>query len=180
MVEYRLAKARVAGSNPVSCSQRDRKKSHPMDGSFFYVRALPGSNGSNLYAPLRSSQSNVPRTFCDVSCSQRDRKRVIRWMALFSMFKPCRARTVRMSPLRSGRRRRTSPGRSATSRAFSYNNIQCGCPFFVKKSFTSGVYYKKLLEKICTLSKKSLEKVYILSKSRLKKFVISYITPLKK
>ncbi|MGH2311221.1 hypothetical protein ACQ10P_15475, partial [Enterococcus faecalis] len=52
--------------------------------------------------------------------------------------------------------------------------------FFVKKSFTSGVYYKKLLEKVCTLSKKSLEKVYILSKSRLKKFVISYITPLKK
>ena len=56
MVEYRLAKARVAGSNPVSCSQRDRKKSHPMDGSFFYVRALPGSNGSNVSAPLRSSQ----------------------------------------------------------------------------------------------------------------------------
>ena len=46
VVEYRLAKARVAGSNPVSCSQRDRK-------------------------------------------------RVIRWMALFSMFEPCRARTVR-------------------------------------------------------------------------------------
>ena len=69
VVEYRLAKARVAGSNPVSCSQRDRKKSHPMDGSFFYVRALPGSNGSNVYAPLRSSQANVPRTFCDVSCS---------------------------------------------------------------------------------------------------------------
>lgn len=63
---------------------------------------------------------------------------------------------------------------------FFYKDIQCGCPFFVKKSFTSGVYYKKLLEKICTLSKKSLEKVYILSKSRLKKFVISYITPLKK
>ena len=75
VVEYRLAKARVAGSNPVSCSQRDRKKSHPMDGSFFYVRALPGSNGSNVYAPLRSSQANVPRTFCDVSCSQRDRKK---------------------------------------------------------------------------------------------------------
>ena len=56
VVEYRLAKARVAGSNPVSCSQRDRKKSHPMDGSFFYVRALPGSNGSNVYAPLRSLQ----------------------------------------------------------------------------------------------------------------------------
>ena len=103
VVEYRLAKARVAGSNPVSCSQRDRKKSHPMDGSFFYVQALPGSNGSNVYAPLRSSQANVPRTFCDVSCSQRDRKRVIRWMALFSMFKPCRARTVRMSAFHSGR-----------------------------------------------------------------------------
>ena len=75
VVEYRLAKARVAGSNPVSCSQRDRKKSHPMDGSFFYVRALPGSNGSNVSAPLRSSQSNVPRTFCDVSCSQEDAKK---------------------------------------------------------------------------------------------------------
>ena len=84
------------------------------------------------------------------------------------------------STLRSGRRRRTSPGCSATPRAFFYKDIQCGCPFFVKKSFTSGVYYKKLLEKVCTLSKKSLEKVYILSKSRLKKFVISYITPLKK
>ena len=107
-------------------------------------------------------------------------KRVIRWMALFSMFEPSRARTVRMSPLRSGRRRRTSPGCSATPRALFYKDIQCGCPFFVKKSFTSGVYYKKLLEKVCTLSKKSLEKVYILSKSRLKKFVISYITPLKK
>ena len=62
VVEYRLAKARVAGSNPVSCSQRDRKKSHPMDDSFFYVRALPGSNGSNV--------STVLRTFaCDVSFS---------------------------------------------------------------------------------------------------------------
>ena len=57
----------------------------------------------------------------------------------------------------------------AMPRALFYKDIQCGCPFFVKKSFTSGVYYKKLLEK-----------VYILSKSRLKKFVISYITPLKK
>ena len=69
VVEYRLAKARVAGSNPVSCFQRDRKKSHPMDGSFFYVQALPGSNGSNVCVPLRSSQANVPRTFCDVSFS---------------------------------------------------------------------------------------------------------------
>ena len=38
-------------------------------------------------------------------------------MSFFCMFKPCRVRTVQMSPLRSGRRRRTSPGRSATSRA---------------------------------------------------------------
>ena len=104
VVEYRLAKARVAGSNPVSCFQRDRKKSHPMDGSFFYVQALPGSNGSNVSAPLRSSQSNVPRTFCDVSCSQRDTKKDIRWMALFSMFESCRVRTVRMSAFHSGRR----------------------------------------------------------------------------
>ena len=36
---------------------------------------------------------------------------------LFCMFEPCRVRTVRMSPLRCGRRSRTSPGRSATSRA---------------------------------------------------------------
>ena len=91
------------------------KERHPMDGSFFYVQALPGSNGSNVSAPLRSSQSNVPRTFCDVSCSQRDTKKDIRWMALFSMFESCRVRTVRMSAFHSGRRRRTSPGRSATS-----------------------------------------------------------------
>ena len=96
VVEYRLAKARVAGSNPVSCSQRDRKKSHPMDGSFFYVRALPGSNGSNVSAPLRSSQANVPRTFCDVSCSQWYKKETSDG-CLFFIFKPCRARTVRKS-----------------------------------------------------------------------------------
>ena len=115
VVEYRLAKARVAGSNPVSCSQRDRKKSHPMDGSFFYVQALPGSNGSNVSAPLRSSQANVPRTFCDVSCSQRDTKKRHLVDVFFCMFEPSRARTVRMSALCSGRCRRTSPGRSATS-----------------------------------------------------------------
>ena len=35
-----------------------------MDTSpFSHVRALPGSNGSNVYVPLRSSQSNVPRMF---------------------------------------------------------------------------------------------------------------------
>ena len=31
--------------------------------SFSLVRALPGSNGSNVYVPLRLSQSNVPRMF---------------------------------------------------------------------------------------------------------------------
>ena len=129
----------------------------------------------SIALPRRGSRVRIPsRALKEIE------KRVIRWMALFSMFEPCQARTVRMSPLRCGRRRRTSPGRSATPRALFYKDIQCGCPFFVKKSFTSGVYYKKLLEKVCTLSKKSLEKVYILSKSRLKKFVISYITPLKK
>ncbi|SCJ57613.1 Uncharacterised protein [uncultured Clostridium sp.] len=71
-----------------------------MDGSFFYVQALPGSNGSNVCAPLRSSQSNVPRTFCDVSCSQRDRRKSHPMDGSFSMFEPCQVRTVRMSTLR--------------------------------------------------------------------------------
>ena len=31
--------------------------------SFSHVRALAGSNGSNVYVPLRSSQANVPRMF---------------------------------------------------------------------------------------------------------------------
>ena len=115
-----------------------------------------------------------------VSRSQEYKKGYLKWIPFLVLFKPCRARTVRMSAFHSGRRRRTSPGRSATPRALFYKDIQCGCPFFVKKSFTSGVYYKKSLEKVCILSKKSLEKVYILSKNRLKKFVISYITPLKK
>lgn len=34
---------------------------------FLYVQALPGSNGSNVCVPLRSSQTNVPRTSCNVS-----------------------------------------------------------------------------------------------------------------
>ena len=129
----------------------------------------------SIALPRRGSRVRIP------SRALNDTKKEISVGSLFfCMFEPCRVRTVRMSTLRSGRRRRTSPGRSATPRALFYKDIQCGCPFFVKKSFTSGVYYKKLLEKVCTLSKKSLEKVYILSKSRLKKFVISYITPLKK
>ena len=129
----------------------------------------------SIALPRRGSRVRIPsRALNDT------KKEISVGYLLFCMFEPCRVRTVRMSPLRSGRRRRTSPGCSATPRALFYKDIQCGCPFFVKKSFTSGVYYKKLLEKVCTLSKKSLEKVYILSKSHLKKFVISYITPLKK
>ena len=129
----------------------------------------------SIALPRRGSRVRIPsRALNDT------KKEISVGYLFFCMFEPCRVRTVRMSTLRSGRRRRTSPGRSATPRALFYKDIQCGCPFFVKKSFTSGVYYKKLLEKVCTLSKKSLEKVYILSKSRLKKFVISYITPLKK
>ena len=57
VVEYRLAKARVAGSNPVSCSQGNAKKRrYPMGISFFVCSILPGSNGSKFYAPLRSLQ----------------------------------------------------------------------------------------------------------------------------
>ena len=68
----------------------------------------------SIALPRRGSRVRIPsRALKEIE------KRVIRWMALFSMFKPCRARTVRMSPLRSGRRSRTSPGRSATSRALN-------------------------------------------------------------
>ena len=68
----------------------------------------------SIALPRRGSRVRIPsRAFKEIE------KRVIRWMALFSMFKPCRARTVRMSPLRCGRRSRTSPGRSATSRALN-------------------------------------------------------------
>ena len=62
--------------------------------------------------PRRGSRVRIPsRALKEIE------KRVIQWMTLFSMFEPCRVRTVRMSTLRSGRRSRTSPGRSATSRA---------------------------------------------------------------
>ena len=66
----------------------------------------------SIALPRRGSRVRIPsRALKEIE------KRVIRWMALFSMFEPCRVRTVRMSTLRSGRRSRTSPGRSATSRA---------------------------------------------------------------
>ena len=68
----------------------------------------------SIALPRRGSRVRIPsRALNEIE------KRVIRWMALFSMFEPSRARTVRMSTLRSGRRSRTSPGRSATSRAFN-------------------------------------------------------------
>ena len=81
VVEYRLAKARVAGSNPVSCSQRDRKKGHPMDGSFFYVRSLPGSNGSNVSAPVVAGE-RPPDVLRRLVLSM-IQKRGIRWGSLF-------------------------------------------------------------------------------------------------
>ena len=66
----------------------------------------------SIALPRRGSRVRIPsRALKEIE------KRAIRWMALFSMFKPCRARTVRMSAFHSGRRSRTSPGRSATSRA---------------------------------------------------------------
>ena len=46
MVEYRLAKAKVAGSTATSRALNDTEKRHPMGVSFLYVQAQPGSNGS--------------------------------------------------------------------------------------------------------------------------------------
>ena len=85
----------------------------------------------SIALPRRGSRVRIPsRALKEIE------KRVIRWMALFSMFKPCRARMVRMSPRCSGRRSRTSPGRSATSRAlndrweaFSYKGLPIFLPF---------------------------------------------------
>ena len=85
----------------------------------------------SIALPRRGSRVRIPsRALKEIE------KRVIRWMALFSMFEPCRARTVRMSPRCSGRRSRTSPGRSATSRAlndrweaFSYKELPIFLPF---------------------------------------------------
>ena len=63
--------------------------------SFSHVRALPGSNGSNFYASLRSSQANVPRTFCDVSCSFYIKRRYPLDTSFFRTFRFCRAQMVR-------------------------------------------------------------------------------------
>ena len=66
----------------------------------------------SIALPRRGSRVRIPsRALNDT------KKEISVGYLFFCMFEPCRVRTVRMSPLRSGRRRRTSPGRSATSRA---------------------------------------------------------------
>ena len=66
----------------------------------------------SIALPRRGSRVRIPsRALNDT------KKEISVGYLLFCMFEPCRVRTVRMSTLRSGRRRRTSPGRSATSRA---------------------------------------------------------------
>ena len=66
----------------------------------------------SIALPRRGSRVRIPsRALNDT------KKEISVGYLFFCMFEPCRVRTVRMSTLRSGRRRRTSPGRSATSRA---------------------------------------------------------------
>ncbi|MEQ2375707.1 hypothetical protein, partial [Pilosibacter fragilis] len=67
--------------------------------------------------PRRGSRVRIPsRALKEIE------KRVIRWMALFSMFKPCRARTVR------------SPG----SDLFIAGDIMCDQNLFVFSEKTSN------------------------------------------
>ena len=66
----------------------------------------------SIALPRRGSRGRIPsRALNDT------KKEISVGYLFFCMFEPCRVRTVRMSPLRCGRRSRTSPGRSATSRA---------------------------------------------------------------
>ena len=66
----------------------------------------------SIALPRRGSRVRIPsRALNDT------KKEISVGYLLFCMFEPCRVRTVGMSTLRSGRRSRTSPGRSATSRA---------------------------------------------------------------
>ena len=68
----------------------------------------------SIALPRRGSRVRIPsRALNDT------KKEISVGYLLFCMFEPCRARTVRKSPLRCGRRSRTSPGRSATSRALN-------------------------------------------------------------
>ena len=113
---FKPCRARTVRMSPLRCGRRkrtspgrsatsrafnDTEKRHPMDGSFFYVRSLPGSNGSNVSAPVVAGE-RPPDVLRRLVLSM-IQKRGIRWMALFCMFEPCRARTVRMSPLHCGR-----------------------------------------------------------------------------
>ena len=66
----------------------------------------------SIALPRRGSRVRIPsRALNDT------KKEISVGYLFFCMFEPCRVRTVRLSPLRCGRRSRTSPGRSATSRA---------------------------------------------------------------
>ena len=66
----------------------------------------------SIALPRRGSRVRIPsRALNDT------KKEISVGYLLFCMFEPCRVRTVGMSPRCSGRRSRTSPGRSATSRA---------------------------------------------------------------
>ncbi len=59
VVEYRLAKARVAGSNPVS-RLRKRNEGIRMDTLVSFFESNPGLEGSNVSASLRSVQDQGP------------------------------------------------------------------------------------------------------------------------
>ena len=77
----------VSGSNPVSCSQRYKRDIRWM--SFFCMfKPLPGSNGSNVSAPLRSSQANVPgRSATSRALKEIEKESSDGWL-FFCMFEP--------------------------------------------------------------------------------------------
>ena len=62
-VEHLLAKEGVAGSIPVSRLKKERYQI----GIVLFFRALVWARKFDVYAPLRSAQSEVPRTSCAVS-----------------------------------------------------------------------------------------------------------------
>ena len=120
VVEYRLAKARVAGSNPVSCSQRDRKK-ESSDGWLFFLCSSPA--GLERFECLRSAAvvagERPPDVLRRLVLSKKcEKEEISDGYLLFLYVRSCRVRTVRMSTLRCGRRRRTSPGRSSDVSCF--------------------------------------------------------------
>ena len=62
-MEHLLAKEGVAGSIPVSRLKKERYQI----GIVLFFRALVWARKFDVYAPLRSAQSEVPRTSCAVS-----------------------------------------------------------------------------------------------------------------